>query len=164
MISEYANLAERETLSLEWRLARTSEICNGMKYLAEHKIVHRDLAARNILLDSNTVAKISDFGMAKDVYLQRYYKQRREGCFPLRWMAIESIEKLAFSEKSDVWSFGVLVWEIFTDGKQLNKLFDRFYSHYTMIESFSVKKKRYSLAKYTFICSQANSHIQVFFP
>ena len=116
MMSEYVNLAERETLSLEWKLARASEICNGMKYLAEHKIVHRDLAARNILLDSNTVAKISDFGMAKDVYLQRYYKQKREGCFPLRWMAIESIEKLSFSEKSDVWSFGVLVWEIFTDG------------------------------------------------
>ncbi|CAB3982894.1 fibroblast growth factor receptor, partial [Paramuricea clavata] len=113
---DYVNTANRETLSQEWKQRRTLEICNGMKYLANHKIVHRDLAARNILLDSNTVAQISDFGMAKDVYLKSYYKQQSEGCFPLRWMAIESIKSLQFNEKTDVWSFGVLVWEIFTHG------------------------------------------------
>ncbi|CAB3987724.1 fibroblast growth factor receptor homolog 1 [Paramuricea clavata] len=113
---DYVNTANKETLSQEWKQSRTLEICNGMKYLANHKIVHRDLAARNVLLDSNTVAKISDFGMAKDVYLKSYYKQKSEGCFPLRWMAIESIKSLQFNEKTDVWSFGVLVWEIFTHG------------------------------------------------
>ncbi|XP_028404316.1 tyrosine-protein kinase abl-1-like isoform X2 [Dendronephthya gigantea] len=115
-IPEYVNLEKRETLSLEWKLRCTLEICRGMEYLAKNKIVHRDLAARNVLLDKDTKAKISDFGMAKDVYLKSYYTQTHQGSFPLRWMACESIMKMEFTEKTDVWSFGVLVWEIFTDG------------------------------------------------
>lgn len=113
----YVNKAARRALSLEWKLQRTLEICNGMKFLSSQKIVHRDLAARNILLDHNTVAKVSDFGMAKDVYVKSYYKQRHEGSFPLRWMAIEAIQDLSFNEKTDIWSYGILVWEIFTEGK-----------------------------------------------
>ncbi|XP_046859754.1 muscle, skeletal receptor tyrosine protein kinase-like [Xenia sp. Carnegie-2017] len=106
----------KDTLSKEWKLNCILQICCGMKYLAKHKIVHRDLAARNVLLDKDLVAKISDFGMAKDIYLKSYYREQKEGSFPLRWMAIESIRNLTFTESTDVWSFGILIWEIFTNG------------------------------------------------
>lgn len=113
---EYINI-KSPTLDFWWKINRGIEICEGMAFLAYKQIIHRDLAARNILLDENEVAKISDFGMAKDVYLRGLYVKETAGFLPVRWMAIEAIEASMYTIKSDMWSFGVLLWELYMDGR-----------------------------------------------
>ena len=87
-----------------------------MEYLSNLNFVHRDLAARNCLLDQDLVAIVSDFGLTKD---QAYYTIETNTKLPAKWMAIESLdpETRLFSRKSDVWSYGVLVWELMTRGE-----------------------------------------------
>ncbi|OQV16232.1 Insulin receptor [Hypsibius exemplaris] len=99
-------------------LQMAAEICDGMAHIHSRKIVHRDLAARNCLINADLTVKIGDFGMSRDVYENDYYRIIGKGLLPVRWMAPESLRDGLFNNKSDVWSFGVVLWEIVTLAEQ----------------------------------------------
>lgn len=107
----------KDRLSDHILLKYASEIAEGMDYLEKRKIIHRDLAARNILVANENQVKITDFGLARKPNEGHYYIMQTRRDLPLVWYAIESIEYKKFSHKSDVWSYGVTCWELFTRGE-----------------------------------------------
>ncbi|XP_022089702.1 fibroblast growth factor receptor 3-like isoform X2 [Acanthaster planci] len=112
----YANISG-PSRSLSLRLLKFArDVADGMTFLASQKCIHRDLAARNVLVDDNMVCKVSDFGLARDVINIRVYRQGSKGPLPMRWMALESLLDDVYTIQSDVWSFGILMWEIVTLG------------------------------------------------
>ncbi|CAH0554004.1 unnamed protein product [Brassicogethes aeneus] len=128
------------------------QVSRGMEYLASRKVLHGDLAARNILLSENNIVKICDFGMAKSMYTNVNYQKKGEALLPLKWMAIESIRDSIFSTQSDVWSFGVVLWEFFSLSRTpypgispCKTLYDKLVSGYRMEKPEFAPKEIYNM-------------------
>lgn len=108
--------ADDERLTADDLLAICIDIASGCCYLERLNFIHRDLAARNCLVSSKRrqerVVKLADFGLARDIYKDSYYKKLNDSAMPLKWMAPECLFEQKFTTKSDVWSFGVVMWEV----------------------------------------------------
>uniref|UniRef100_A0A8C5CFA2 Receptor tyrosine kinase like orphan receptor 1 n=1 Tax=Gadus morhua TaxID=8049 RepID=A0A8C5CFA2_GADMO len=94
------------------------QVASGMEYLASHFYIHKDLAARNILVGEQLHVKISDLGLSREIYCSDYYRIQPKTLLPIRWMPPEAIAYGKFTTDSDIWSFGVVLWEVFSYGLQ----------------------------------------------
>ncbi|XP_068685610.1 tyrosine kinase receptor Cad96Ca-like isoform X2 [Montipora foliosa] len=109
-IKRQTSLTSQQLMKFAWQIA------DGMKYLSSRSIIHRDLAARNVLVGERETCKVTDFGMARDVQQENIYEKKTKGRLPVKWTAYEALVYGTYTTKSDVWSFGILLYEIFTIG------------------------------------------------
>lgn len=141
------SLTSRLLMKFAW------EIADGMAHLSAAKIIHRDLAARNVLLGENLTCKVTDFGMARNTRSKDIYERTSEGRLPLKWTALESLEYGRYTTKSDVWSFGVVLYEIFTiggapyPGMNVSELTKKLKSGYRMEKPKHVHNKLYDVMR-----------------
>ncbi|KAG7492855.1 hypothetical protein MATL_G00019530 [Megalops atlanticus] len=105
-----------QPLSTKQKVSICAQVAQGMEHLSNHRFVHKDLAARNCLISAQRQVKVSALSLSKDVYNSEYYHYR-QSWIPLRWLPAESVFEDDFSTKTDVWSFGVLMWEVFSQGE-----------------------------------------------
>ncbi|XP_060791281.1 macrophage colony-stimulating factor 1 receptor isoform X2 [Neoarius graeffei] len=110
-------LRDPSALTLEHLLRFSAHVAQGMNFLASKNCIHRDVAARNVLVSDSLVAKICDFGLARDIMNDSNYVVRGNARLPVKWMSPESIFECLYTVQSDVWSYGILLWEIFSLGR-----------------------------------------------
>merc|ERR1719201_1032823 len=109
-------LEANKDLPLEKLILCGAQVADGMTYLANKGFVHRDLAARNVLVAMDGTCKVADFGLSKEVDNDSDYFVASGGKIPIKWTAPEAIENHKYTSASDVWSYGILLWETMSYG------------------------------------------------
>ncbi|XP_028288445.1 receptor-type tyrosine-protein kinase FLT3 [Parambassis ranga] len=143
-----------QTLTFDDLLCFAFQVAKGMEFLSSKNCIHRDLAARNVLVTKGRLVKIGDFGLARDIDNDSNYVVRGNVRLPVKWMAPESIFEGVYMMKSDVWAYGILLWEIFSLGVTPYPGMKVDHTFYSMIErGFKMERPYYAnVAVYEMMC------------